>query len=86
MNKDACKKLFYDLVYPSLPNEWEVDGIIEEIVELPDYIIGCPAQLFIVMLITIGTEKTVPVTGKGKDKSRGTLCSITIFTGWREAV
>ncbi len=36
MNKDACKKLFYELVYPSLPNEWEVDGIIEEIVELPD--------------------------------------------------
>ncbi len=35
MNKAACKKLFYELVYPSLPNEWEVDGIIEEIVELP---------------------------------------------------
>ncbi len=35
MNKEALKDRFYELVSPSLPNEWEVDGIVEEIAELP---------------------------------------------------
>ena len=35
MDKEACKKRFYELVHPSLPNEWEVDGIVEEIALLP---------------------------------------------------
>ena len=35
MDKEALKKRFYELVSPSMPNEWEVDGIIEEISETP---------------------------------------------------
>ena len=35
MDKEALKKRFYELVYPSLPNEWEVDTIIEDIAGLP---------------------------------------------------
>ena len=38
MDKAACKKLFYELVYPSLPNEWEVEQIIEEVAALPEYL------------------------------------------------
>lgn len=38
MDKAACKKRFYELVYPSLPNEWEVDQIIEDVAELPEYL------------------------------------------------
>jgi len=36
MNKEACKKLFYELVHPSLPNEWEVDQIFEEVAKLSE--------------------------------------------------
>jgi len=36
MDKTACKKIFYELVHPSLPNEWEVDQIIEEVAELSE--------------------------------------------------
>ncbi|MEJ2058816.1 MAG: hypothetical protein P8X39_13370, partial [Desulfofustis sp.] len=36
MDKAACKKRFYELVFPSLPNEWEVDQIIEEVAQLPE--------------------------------------------------
>ncbi len=37
MDKAECKKRFYELVYPSLPNEWEVEPIIDELAELSDY-------------------------------------------------
>lgn len=36
MDKAECKKQFYELVFPSLPNEWEVDQIIEGVAALPD--------------------------------------------------
>lgn len=36
MDKTACKKRFYELVHPSLPNEWEVDQIIEEVAALSE--------------------------------------------------
>ncbi len=36
MDKAACKERFYEMVSPSLPNEWEVDQIIEEVAELPE--------------------------------------------------
>ncbi|MGI9537687.1 MAG: nitric oxide reductase activation protein NorD [Desulfocapsaceae bacterium] len=35
MDKEALKSKFYELVSPSHPNEWEVDGIVEKIAELP---------------------------------------------------
>lgn len=34
MNKKACKEHFYQLVSPSLPNEWEVDDIIDALAKL----------------------------------------------------
>ncbi|NNF45794.1 MAG: VWA domain-containing protein, partial [Desulfofustis sp.] len=35
-DKEALIKRFYELVSPSLPNEWEVEVIIDEVVDLPD--------------------------------------------------
>jgi nitric oxide reductase NorD protein len=34
-DKEALIRRFYQLVSPSLPNEWEVEGIIDEVVDLP---------------------------------------------------
>jgi len=34
MDKKACKEHFYQLVSPSLPNEWEVDDIIDALAKL----------------------------------------------------
>ena len=36
MDRAECKKRFYELVFPSLPNEWEVDPIIDQVAELSD--------------------------------------------------
>jgi nitric oxide reductase NorD protein len=34
MDRGECKKRFYELVFPSLPNEWEIDPIIDQVAEL----------------------------------------------------
>ncbi|MBT8362050.1 MAG: VWA domain-containing protein [Deltaproteobacteria bacterium] len=36
MDKKACKEHFYHLVYPSLPNEWEVDDIMDRLAQLEE--------------------------------------------------
>ena len=35
MDKEHCKTRFYKLVYPSVPNEWEIDAIVDEVVAIP---------------------------------------------------
>ncbi|BDD86705.1 nitric oxide reductase activation protein NorD [Desulfofustis limnaeus] len=36
MNAEQCKELLYELVYPSHPNEWEIDGLIQGLAGLDD--------------------------------------------------
>ena len=36
MDKKACKEHFYHLVFPSLPNEWEVDDIMDRLSQLKE--------------------------------------------------
>lgn len=36
MDREQCKTKFYELVFPLVPNEWDVDIIVDEVVNLPD--------------------------------------------------